>query len=76
MVQLPEIIWVTPITMFNRRDSSFIAYGNEACVSYLYGDVCLMVKVGSPGSRTEMNALSETMNMSPTVFLVIVLYRI
>ncbi|SJL14402.1 uncharacterized protein ARMOST_17858 [Armillaria ostoyae] len=53
VVQLPEIIWVTPITTFNRRDSSFIAYGNEACVGYLYGDVCLIVKVGSPGSRTE-----------------------
>ncbi|PBK68259.1 hypothetical protein ARMSODRAFT_937327 [Armillaria solidipes] len=53
VVQLPEIIWVTPITTFNRRDSSFIAYGNKACVGYLYGDVCLIVKVGRPGSRTE-----------------------
>ncbi|KAK0476794.1 hypothetical protein IW261DRAFT_1490110 [Armillaria novae-zelandiae] len=50
-VKLPEVVWVTPITTFNRTESTYVAYGNEACVVYLYGDVCLIVKVGQPGSR-------------------------
>ncbi|KAK0505173.1 hypothetical protein EDD18DRAFT_1456554 [Armillaria luteobubalina] len=50
-VKLPEVVWVTPITTFNRTESTYMAYGNEASVGYLYGDVCLIVKVGQPGSR-------------------------
>ncbi|KAK0433633.1 hypothetical protein EV421DRAFT_2011466 [Armillaria borealis] len=52
-VKLPEVVWVTPITMFNRTESSYMAYRNEPSVGYLYGDVCLIVKVGQPGSRMD-----------------------
>ncbi|KAK0434258.1 uncharacterized protein EV420DRAFT_420033 [Desarmillaria tabescens] len=48
---LPEIVWVTPLTTFNRMDSNYIRYGNEASMGYLYGDICLIVKVGKPGNR-------------------------
>ncbi|KAK0225527.1 hypothetical protein IW262DRAFT_1356479 [Armillaria fumosa] len=50
-VKLPEVVWITPITTFNRTESTYMAYGNEASVGYLYGDVCLMVKVGQLGNR-------------------------
>ncbi|KAK0451209.1 uncharacterized protein EV420DRAFT_1561489 [Desarmillaria tabescens] len=52
-VKLPEVVWVTPITTFNRTEASYMAYGNEASVGYLYGDVCLIVKVGLPGNRMD-----------------------
>ncbi|PBK68252.1 hypothetical protein ARMSODRAFT_1019832 [Armillaria solidipes] len=48
---LPEIAWVTPLTTINRMDSNYLAYGNEPSIGYLYGDICLMVKVGKPGNR-------------------------
>ncbi len=48
---LPEIAWVTPLTTINRIDSNYFAYGDEPSLGYLYGDVCLMVKVGKPGNR-------------------------
>ncbi|KAK0434257.1 uncharacterized protein EV420DRAFT_1683825, partial [Desarmillaria tabescens] len=50
---LPEIVWVTPITVLNETESHYLAYGNEATVGYLYGDVCLIVNVGKPGSREQ-----------------------
>ncbi|PBK71888.1 hypothetical protein ARMSODRAFT_994674 [Armillaria solidipes] len=34
-------------------ESSYMAYGNEPSVGYLYGDVCLVVKVGQPGSQMD-----------------------
>ncbi|KAK0432771.1 hypothetical protein EV421DRAFT_1910625 [Armillaria borealis] len=48
---LPEIAWVTPLTTINRMNSNYLAYGKEPSIGYLYGDVCLMVKVGKPGNR-------------------------
>ncbi|SJL14400.1 uncharacterized protein ARMOST_17856 [Armillaria ostoyae] len=47
----PEIVWITPLTTSNRMDSNYVRYGNEASMGYLYGDVCLIVKVGKPGNR-------------------------
>ncbi|SJL08211.1 uncharacterized protein ARMOST_11574 [Armillaria ostoyae] len=41
-MKLPEVVWVTPITTFNRTESSYMAYGNEPSVGYLYGDACLI----------------------------------
>ncbi len=32
---------------------SYMVYGNEPSVGYLYGDVCLIVKVVQPGSRMD-----------------------
>ncbi|PBK87690.1 hypothetical protein ARMGADRAFT_971717 [Armillaria gallica] len=57
-VELPDIVWVTPITTFNQTESYYIAYGNQAEVGYLYGDFCLIVKVGKPGSR-DQGSVSE-----------------
>lgn len=50
-VKVPEIVWITPVTTFNQTESCYLAYGNQAEVGYLYGDFCLIVKVGKPGSR-------------------------
>ncbi|OBZ71331.1 hypothetical protein A0H81_08864 [Grifola frondosa] len=46
-----EVCWVTERTNFNRVESTYIAYGNEPCVEYAYGDICLVVQVEGFGSR-------------------------
>lgn len=43
--------WVTPSTPLNAFKSNIIAYGNESNTECLYGRVCLIVEVGSPGER-------------------------
>ena len=46
-----EIHWVTPMTTQTSVKSEFVAYGNQAEMGYLYGNVCLIVDVGKPGQR-------------------------
>ncbi|KAJ7650770.1 hypothetical protein FB45DRAFT_1077932 [Roridomyces roridus] len=44
-----EVDWVIPLNALNRVSSSFIAYGNEATVAYVYGNAALFVKVPAAG---------------------------
>jgi hypothetical protein len=48
-----EIWWVTSMTALTRATTPFVAYGNEATLAYIYGDVCLIVDVGEVGNRSE-----------------------
>ncbi|KAF7338758.1 Fe2OG dioxygenase domain-containing protein [Mycena sanguinolenta] len=43
--------WVTKITDLNRVDSSYLAYGNEAQIAYVYGNAALFVQVPPPRGR-------------------------
>jgi hypothetical protein len=43
--------WVTPVATFNRKGSAFATYGNEATLNVVYGDVCLVVRIGKAGDR-------------------------
>ncbi|KAI0291805.1 hypothetical protein B0F90DRAFT_1774622, partial [Multifurca ochricompacta] len=48
----PERVhWVTPVTKFNRQENSFATYGNDLSVEMLYGDLCLVVRIGKAGER-------------------------
>ncbi|KAJ7596075.1 hypothetical protein C8J56DRAFT_1116499 [Mycena floridula] len=38
-----KVTWVTTCTEFNRVETSYIAYGNQASSEFLYGDLCLIV---------------------------------
>ncbi|TFY66002.1 hypothetical protein EVG20_g5085 [Dentipellis fragilis] len=49
-----RINWVTKLRALSRVKSPYMAYGNEAHFACAYGDVCLIVRVGRPGSRTEI----------------------
>jgi hypothetical protein len=49
-----EVQWVTPLTTLTSVESEYIAYGNEASLDYLYGNVCLIVEVGKPGKREKL----------------------
>ena len=41
--------WVTPVTTFNHQKDAFVSYGNEVTLNWVYGDVCLVVRIGSAG---------------------------
>jgi hypothetical protein len=46
-----QVEWVTPVTTFNRQEDGFISYGNEPSLTWVYGDVCLAVRIGKAGDR-------------------------
>jgi hypothetical protein len=43
--------WVTPLTTYNRQEGAFASPGNERSVSWAYGDVCTIVRIGKAGDR-------------------------
>jgi hypothetical protein len=43
--------WVTPLTTYNRQEGAFASYGNEPTLSWAYGDVCMIVRIGKAGDR-------------------------
>ena len=48
----PESVeWVTPLTMYNRQEGAFASYGNEPSLTWAYGDVCMIVRIGKAGDR-------------------------
>lgn len=50
-----HVRWVTsPWTNMNTHGSQCIAYGNQASLSGLYGDLSLIVRIGPPGTRGEV----------------------
>ena len=51
--------WVTPVTTFNRKTGAFATYGNEAILEMVYGDVCLVVRIGKAGRRLEYPTLAQ-----------------
>ncbi len=46
-----DLIWVTESTKNNRFETPYAAYGNESSLSYIYGNVALIVDVGPFGNR-------------------------
>jgi hypothetical protein len=49
-----QIYWATPLTKVTSLKKEFIAYGNQAELSYLYGSVFIVALVGPPAHRTEL----------------------
>lgn len=49
---LVPIMWLSPPTYYVEYDAQYLAYGNEASLSNVYGPVCLVAKVG-PASQRE-----------------------
>lgn len=44
--------WVTDAAAdHSRLETGYVAYGNDACMSYVYGNVCLVVTIGPHGKR-------------------------
>jgi hypothetical protein len=43
--------WVTPMTIFSRRESTYNTHGNEPIEKIAYWDLCLVVHIGKAGER-------------------------
>jgi len=44
--------WVTPPPMtYNRQECAFVSYGKGPTLSWAYGDVCMIVRIGKAGDR-------------------------
>ena len=54
-----QMEWVTPMTTFNRQEDVYPSYGNEPSLTWAYGDVCLVVRIGKAGERLEYPTVSE-----------------
>jgi 2OG-Fe(II) oxygenase superfamily len=39
------ILWLRPLAKRNRLESAYVAYANEASLDYIYGEICLVLKV-------------------------------
>ncbi|KII95437.1 hypothetical protein PLICRDRAFT_150145 [Plicaturopsis crispa FD-325 SS-3] len=48
--------WVTNLTKFSTVKSDYVAYGNEAQLDCVYGDICLIVEVGGFGDRATVSS--------------------
>jgi hypothetical protein len=47
-VEFPDakpILWLRPLAKRNRLESAYVAYGNQPTLEYVYGEICLVLKV-------------------------------
>ncbi|TFK31127.1 hypothetical protein BDQ12DRAFT_619515 [Crucibulum laeve] len=49
------VLWITPLTKASHFKSSYLAYGNEPSLGYVYGDLCLVVMVGPKQHRSRVS---------------------
>ena len=42
---LELVEWVTPLTTYNRQEIAFASYGNKPSLNWVYGDVCMIVRI-------------------------------
>ncbi|KAI0317216.1 hypothetical protein OF83DRAFT_1059009 [Amylostereum chailletii] len=55
-----EVKWMTKANnSLNRHTREYVAYGNESHLSYAYGDMCMIVRVGKAGERTTYPSADE-----------------
>ncbi|KAI0789707.1 hypothetical protein C8Q75DRAFT_718158 [Abortiporus biennis] len=49
-----QVFWVTEKTKNTGYETSYLYYGNESSVEYIYASVCLLVEIGPAGSRSRV----------------------
>jgi 2OG-Fe(II) oxygenase superfamily len=54
-----EVEWVTPMTTINQKEDAYISYGNEAALNCVYGEICLVVRIGKAGDRLAYPTTAE-----------------
>ncbi|KDQ14659.1 hypothetical protein BOTBODRAFT_32412 [Botryobasidium botryosum FD-172 SS1] len=45
--------WIMPTKRINVLDTFYLAYGNDASIEHVYGDIALIFRVGKPGARMD-----------------------
>jgi hypothetical protein len=58
-----QIEWVTPVNESNRLVDTFASYGNEPDAGCVYGNVCLVVRIGKAGDRLTVAEPDKTYQM-------------
>jgi hypothetical protein len=53
VIRAKKVLWVTPQTTFSQLKTSYVHYGNEATIGYIYGNVCLVAEVPAFGKRVK-----------------------
>lgn len=48
-----EVHWVTGIDKVNQFSDPYLAYGNEPDLGFVYGNMCLIVRIGPLGARKD-----------------------
>ncbi|KAG6826136.1 hypothetical protein H0H92_001026 [Tricholoma furcatifolium] len=56
--------WVIPLTTYSRFRSMYTTYGNEPSIGYVYGDLCIVAKVGPPGNRETKHPSASSVSRS------------
>ena len=51
--------WVTPLTTYNRQEGAFASHGNEPALNWVYGDVCMIVRIGKAGDRLAYSTVEQ-----------------
>ena len=54
-----QVEWVTPMTTINQKEDAYISYGNESTLDFVYGEVCLVVRIGKAGDRLAFPTAAE-----------------
>ena len=62
-----EVVWVTPVTTFNRKESAFGSPNDRfAQTNVAYGDLCLFVRIGKAGERLSYPRVAPPSNYEAT----------
>ena len=57
------VVWVTPVTTFNRKESAFGSPNYKFTVTNVaYGDLCLFVRIGKTGERLSYQRVTRSSN--------------
>jgi hypothetical protein len=54
-----QLEWVTPTTKFNEKEDAYPRYGNEPTIEWVYGYVCLVVRIGKAGDRSAYPTVAQ-----------------
>ncbi|KAK2459622.1 hypothetical protein APHAL10511_008377 [Amanita phalloides] len=54
-----KVHWITKPSEANVDKQAYGVYGNEASVDFAYNSICLLLKIGGPGSRVEYQNLED-----------------
>jgi hypothetical protein len=62
-----DVVWVTPVTTFNRKESAFGSPNDRfALTNVAYGDLCLFVRIGKAGERLLYPRVARSSNHEAT----------
>jgi hypothetical protein len=65
LVGVETVEWVTPVTVYNRQKGAFQSYAQEEPLTWVYGDVCMIVRIGRAGDRLAYPTVAQMKKAHP-----------